>query len=207
VALNATRIHSGGVTRLVVTDGAVVIEGGNGLDVRSLGRTSGSLWVFPAAQALRGGGRTLPGERVGLFRRFDWSVPETHLSVTLTNTSAPDAASYTLSIPADAMQGQNVYDVYLDIDQVSNYLMVKSGEKLIGDWYYIGPHYRPSLRHWSEQAIGKTLRIELQPITADTQVFIEERFRPDFTNTKSHAEIRGVTATPLYRMIFDPVVE
>jgi hypothetical protein len=201
-ALHATRIETGGVKRLIVTEGADVLEGSDAVDLRSLGRTNGSLWVFPAVQSMRQGSRNLAGEQAGVFRRFSWSVPEKKVAVTVQNTGKLDAASYTMTIPADALEGQNVYDVYLDLDQVSNYLTVKSGAKLIGDWYYIGPHYRPSLRHWGEHAIGTKLDVELQPITPNTQVFIEDRFRPDFTSKMSYAEIRGVAATPMYRIQF-----
>lgn len=204
LALQATRVQAAGTKRLVVTDGAYVLENNGGLDVRSMGRNSGSLWVFPAVQGLREGSRTLPGEPAGIFRRFNWSVPEKEVAVTVENTGNADASSYTIAVPTDALQGQNVYDVYLDVDQVSNYLTVKSGGKLIGDWYYYGPHYRPSLRHWGDAAIGKRLEIALQPITPDAQIYIEDRFRPDFSTKKSHAEIQGVTATPLYRLLLSP---
>lgn len=204
-ALHATRIELSGKKSLVITDSADVLESSDGIDVRSLGRTSGSLWIFPATQNLRTAGNAVQGEQAGIFHRFRWAVPEKKVAVSLENTSNPNGSSYALTVPADARAGQNVYDVYVDLDQISNYLTVKSGEKLIGDWYYYGPHYRPSLRHWGEDAVGKQLKIELQPLTSDARVFIEDRFKPDFTTKASYAEIRSVTATPLYRILLNAV--
>jgi hypothetical protein len=204
VALHAFRLDIAGVKRLVVTDGAHALESSDGIDVRSMGRRDGSIWVFPSMPALRAGGSTLQGEQAGLFRRFKWSVPEKSVTVAVEDKSGADASRYVLTVPEDALQGQNVYDVYLDFDQISNYMTVKSGNKLIGDWYYYGPHYRPSLRHWAADAIGKKLEIELQPLTPDVRTFIEDRYRPDFTAKKSYAELRSVTATPLYRITLNP---
>lgn len=72
----------------------------------------------------------------------------------------------------------------------------------MGDWYYLGKHYRPSIRHWGNSVLGKTLTLELTPITSQTRCFIEEAYRPDFTDKESYAEVTSFKAIPMYRVAF-----
>ena len=80
-------------------------------------------------------------------------------------------------------------------------MTVKLDDLLIGDWYYNGKSYRPSLRHWGQDVLGQTITFELTPLTAETECFIEDRYRPDFTVRQAYREIRQVKAVPQYRIM------
>lgn len=198
LALRTTRIEFRGEPRLVVTDGANVIANQGALDILSSGPSSGCLWMFPSPATLETAGKTLKGSDEGIFRKFSWSVQQKDISVVLNQVVKEETSRYELSIPANALD--DVYDVQLDIDHTCDYLTAKLDNHLIGDWYYIGMHYRPSILHWGRQVLGKTLSFELTPLTAQTPCFIEEAYRPDFSLKPSYAEINAVKAIPVYRV-------
>ena len=200
-ALRATRVDLSGKPRLVITDGANVFASGGRLDLLSTGEPGGSLWVYPPPEALRTGGAALPGTAEGIFRKFTWAVKKKDLSVDLKQVAQGNNPRYEVTIPPDALDG--VYDVQLDVDHVCDYLTAKVGDHLIGDWYYLGPHYRPSLLHWGKEVLGKPISFDLTPLTAQTQTYIEPRYRPDFAAKPAYAQINGVKATPVYRLSFD----
>ena len=197
-ALHAARLELWGQPRLVVTDGANTIPSDGDLDILSTGKSNGSVWIYPSPDTIQMGGSTLKGRDEGIFRRFDWSVKEKEVSVELKQTVQGNKPKYEISIPADALDG--VYDVYLDIAHVCDYMTARLGDHLIGDWYYIGKDYRPSLRHWGSVVIGKIISFELTPLTAQTQCYIENEYRPDFSIKQAYAEIDGVKAIPMYRI-------
>ena len=111
-----------------------------------------------------------------------------------------DKPRYELSVPTNVLSG--IYDLYLNIDHVCDYMTASVEDHLIGDWYYSGEPYRPSIQHWGTENLGKTITLDLTPITAQTHCYIEERFRPDFSAKPAYAEVRSVGAIPLYRVLF-----
>lgn len=194
-ALNAHDLTVGGVRRLVITDGPDAMEAGDAIELRSVGRRTGRVWFFPT------------NDGAARFSDLAWAAGEADLDVTLERLDDTDGRTrYRLGIPRDALSGggDRPIDFLLDFDQVSDYLTVHSDGTLIGDWYYIGPHYRPSLRHWGDAAIGRELTIELTPITPQTQVYLEDRFRPDFSIEQSIARIDAVTPVPVYSVRLSP---
>jgi hypothetical protein len=198
LALRTTRLDLWGKTRLVVTDGANAISSSGTLDLLSTGDAKGSIWVYPPPDAVRMAGNVLHGSDEGMFRKFDWSVKKKDISVAIKQVAEGSSSKYEVVIPPDAMDG--VYDVQLDVDHVCNYLTAKVGDHLIGDWYYIGSHYRPSVLHWGKQVLGNTILFELTPLTAQTQCFIEDKYQPDFSVKPAYAEINGIKAIPVYRI-------
>jgi hypothetical protein len=201
LALRTTRLDFRGAPHLVITDGANAISNNEGLDLLSTGAATGVLWIYPSPASLQMTGKTIKGKDEGNFRKFEWSVPQKDISVALKQVSKGDTSKYEVSIPSDALE--DVYDVQIDIDHTCNYLTAKLDDHLIGDWYYIGMHYRPSILHWGKQVLGKTISFELTPLTAQTPCFIEEAYRPDFTLKPSYAEINEVKAIPVYRVSFN----
>lgn len=202
LALHATRLKLRGELRLVVTDGADAISSDGNLDILSTGVAAGAVWIYPSLDTLRMAGNILRGKEVGIFSKFDWSVKKKRISVDLRQITDGNNLKYEISIPSDALDG--VYDVYLDIAHTCDYMTAKVGDQLIGDWYYIGKHYRPSLLHWSKQAqvLGKTISFELTPLTDQTQCYMEEEYRPDFSVKEVYAEIESIKAIPMYRISF-----
>ncbi|HPR31577.1 MAG TPA: beta-galactosidase, partial [Prolixibacteraceae bacterium] len=141
LALHTTRIHFKGKPHLVVTDGAHVIEGEGKLDILSTGSAKGTLWIYPGTGKLNMEDKVLDGCVEGIFSKHEWSVKEKNISVYLRQIPGGDNSQFEVSIPSDVLNG--VYDVYLDIDHTCDYLTARLGDHLIGDWYYIGQHYRP----------------------------------------------------------------
>ncbi|HYQ57558.1 MAG TPA: beta-galactosidase [Draconibacterium sp.] len=201
LALRSTRLDLWGESRLVVTDGANAISNNGKLDILSTGNAKGTMWIYPSPETVRMAGNILQGNDEGIFRKFDWSVQQKNISIDLKQINDGDTSKYEVSIPSDALDG--VYDVHLDIDHTCNYLTAKLDDHLIGDWYYIGKHYRPSLLHWSKEVLGKTISFELTPLTNETECFIEEEYLPDFSIKQSYAEIESMKAIPVYRISFD----
>lgn len=201
LALRATRIDFKGKPHLVVTDGANVLSDAGRFDILSSGSAKGALWIYPATGNLKMNDKVLKGSVDGIFSKYEWTVKEKNVSVTLKQIQAGDNSKYEVSIPSNALDG--VYDVQLDIAHTCDYLTAKLGDHLIGDWYYIGAHYRPSLLHWGRQVVGKTISFELTPLTDKTQCFIEKEYLPDFSAKKSYAEIDSVRAIPVYRISFN----
>lgn len=109
------------------------------------------------------------------------------------------ATAFSLRIPSGALN--NVYDVYLDVDWQGNILSVFADNELIADWIYHGPHFRPSLRHWGKEVLGKNLQIHIDAITPKTKCYIEPEHRPDFSKSERIAEIKKITPIPQYRVI------
>lgn len=198
MALHATRLELWGKSRLVITDGANPISCKANLDLLSTGQAKGSLWIYPAPLTLHMTGKTLKGRPEGLFHQFNWSVEGKELSMRFKKTSSETNSMYELSIPSDALEG--VYDVQLDIAHKCDYMTAKLDDHLLGDWYYYGPHYRPSLLHWGKQVLGKTISFELTPLTDQTKCFIENKYRPDFSVKRSYAEIESIRTIPVYRI-------
>jgi hypothetical protein len=202
LALRTTRVELWGKPRLVVTDGANAIASGGNLDLLSSGEARGSLWIYPPPETLRMAGAALPGKDEGMFRKFDWSVKKKDIAIDFKQVAAQgNSSKYEVVIPPDALDG--VYDVHLDVDHVCDYLTAKVGDHLVGDWYYIGSHYRPSVLHWGKEILGKTISFELTPLTAQTQTYIEDRYRPNFSVKPSYADINSVKAIPVYRISFE----
>jgi len=200
LALRTTRIDFRGNPHLVVTDGANVIPDAGKLDILSTGSAKGALWVYPETGKLKMNDKVLEGSVDGIFSKYEWIVKEKNISVDLKQIPGGDNSTYEVAIPSDALDG--VYDVHLDIAHTCNYLTAKLGDHLIGDWYYIGEHYRPSILHWGKQVLGNSIKFELTPITAETESFIEEEFLPDFSVKQSYSEISSLKAIPVYRVSF-----
>jgi hypothetical protein len=200
LALRTTRLDLWGKPRLVVTDGANAISSGGALDILSTGDAKGSLWIYPSPETIRMGGTVLQGSDEGIFRKFGWSVKQKDISLECKQVAQGSTSKYEVVIPPDALDG--IYDVHLDVDHVCDYLTAKVDDHLIGDWYYIGSHYRPSVLHWGKQVLGKTISFELTPLTAQTQCYIEDKYRPDFSVKSSYADINGVKAIAVYRVSF-----
>lgn len=201
VALRATEVEFRGETRLAITDGANAISGEKNLDILSSGTAKGAIWMYPAPETLKMAGTILKGKDEGIFRKFEWSVKRKNIDVELKQISTGNNPKYEVSIPPDALNG--IYDVQLDIAHKCDYLTARLDDHLIGDWYYIGMHYRPSLLHWGRQVLGKTISFELTPLTTQTQCFIEKEYRPDFSLKQAYAEISSVKAIPVYRISFN----
>lgn len=201
VALRATRLELQGEPHLIITNGANVLPGKENLDILSSGAANGTMWIYPAPETLRMAGNILKGKNEGVFRKFEWSVKRKDISVELKQISNENNPKYEVSIPSNALDG--IYDIQLDIDHTCDYMTAKLDDHLIGDWYYIGMHYRPSLLHWGKQVLGKTISFELTPLTAQTQCFIEKEYRPDFSKKQAYAEIKSVKAIPVYRVSFN----
>ncbi len=201
LALRATRLELWGKSRLVVTDGANVTSSAGNLDVLSTGDNKGILWIYPSPETVRMAGTILQGRNEGIFHKYEWSVNKKNISIELKQVAIGSNPKYEVSIPSDALDG--IYDMHLDIDHTCDYLTVKFDDKLIGDWYYIGKHYRPSLLHWGKQVLGKTISFELTPLTNQTQCYIEKEYRPDFSVKQAYAEISSIKAIPVYRISFN----
>jgi len=201
LALHATRLELGGKHCLVVTDGANVISVHGKLDIFSTGDAKGAIWIYPSPDKLRMADNILQGNDEGIFRKFNWSVEKKDITVELKQITHEDNPKYEVFIPSDALDG--VYDIYLDINHTCDYMTARLNDKLIGDWYYIGKHYRPSLLHWGEQVLGKTVSFELTPLTPQTKCFLEEEYRPDFSVKNAYAEINSLKAIPMYRISFN----
>jgi len=198
IALRTSRLELWGEQRLVITDGANSLSNKGNLDILSSGQANGEIWIYPSPNKLQIAGMPLTGNNEGIFRKFKWSVNSKEVSVNLKMISSENSTKYEVAVPSNALDG--VYDVQLDIAHTCNYLTAKLGNRLIGDWYYIGPHYRPSLLHWGKDVVGKTISFELTPITDQTQCFIEKEYLPDFSVKKSYAEIDSIKAIPVYRI-------
>ena len=110
------------------------------------------------------------------------------------------ATIYSLELPSDSLDA--IYDVYLDVSWQGNILHVSADHELIADWIYHGPHFRPSLRHWGKDILGKKLQFKIDAITPKTKCFIEPEYRPDFSKSESIAEIKKIKPIPQYRIIF-----
>jgi len=201
LALRSTRLELRGKPCLVVTDGANAISSNGNLDILSTGDAKGAMWIYPSPDTLRMAGTILQGSDEGIFRKFNWFVERKDISIELNQITHGNNPKYEVAIPSDALDG--VHDVYLDIAHTCDYLTAKVGDHLIGDWYYIGKHYRPSLLHWGEQVIGKSISFELTPLTDQTQCYIEKEYRPDFSVKQAYAEIDSVKAIPMYRISFN----
>ena len=173
----------------MVTDGALTLTLGEGLEIRSTGRPSGSLWIYPPLEN---------SKHEGIFSRHEWLVEPQSLEI---NWQQQETGRYSVQIPEGSLDGS--FDWILDIDHVCDYMTVTDGDRLLGDWYYLGLPYRPSLRHWKE-VMGKILTFKLTPLRAQSGCYLEPRFRPDFTRQSSYAEIRDIRAIPVYRVTLHP---
>jgi hypothetical protein len=194
-----------GQPRVVMADADVLYDG-NVLDIRSMGKASGDVSIYPAPENVILNKREIQPKQDGIFKRYNWSVPEKKIAIELSKNTLPKQvnspspiASYDLAIPHDSLKG--VYDVYLDLDWTGNILKVKQNDVLIADWIYHGPHFRPSLRHWGQDVLGSKLGIELDTITSKTTCYIEPEYKPDFSKRSSIAEIDSIKAMPQYRVI------
>ena len=115
----------------------------------------------------------------GIFTRYALPIAAApaEIPVTLVAVAGP-ANQWQLDVPADALDG--VCDAYLDIDYIGDVARIRAGDDLLADHFYYGPSWRPSLRHWGERALGKTLTLEIDPITPETKCYLEPAARPDF---------------------------
>lgn len=202
-----------GQPRVVMADADVLYDG-NVLDVRSMGKASGDVSIYPAPKVVKIDNTKLWPSQNGFFQRYNWSVPKKNITAELSakkivhenvlpafeqETSPQKITSYDLTLPYDSLKG--VYDVYLDFDWTGNMLEVKQNDVLIADWIYHGPHFRPSLRHWGQDILGSKLEIKIDPITSETKCYIEPEYKPDFSKRNSIAEINSIKTIPQYRII------
>ncbi|MHC5183668.1 MAG: sugar-binding domain-containing protein, partial [Planctomycetota bacterium] len=160
--------------------------------------TDGHTKILPVDASFKASGREVSHWQNLDFDDSSWS-DATLVSAFKQGASAKEIALYDLSLPTDSLKG--VYDVFLDVDWVGDMLEVKRDGVLIADWFYYGPRFRPSLRHWGPGGLGKKLEIRINPITPQTKCYIEPEYRPDFSVSESLSEIRGIKAIPQYRII------
>jgi hypothetical protein len=138
----------------------------------------GQIKILPVDTSFKASGREACHWQNLDFDDSSWS-DATPVSAFESRASAKEIARYDLSLPNDSLKG--VYDVFLDVDWIGNMLEVKQDGVLIADWIYYGPHFRPSLRHWGQNVLGKKLEIRINPITPQTKCYIEPKYRPDFS--------------------------
>jgi beta-galactosidase len=188
-----------GQPRVVVADADVLCDGKQ-IDVRRIGQPCNEIWICPGLAAVAYENQCAKQNTVGMFSEYSWQQRQlkVDLGVALSQVSE-QPAKWEITIPPNVLD--DVYDVFLGIDYVGDIARIRVGGELLADHYYYGPEWRPSLRHWKEKALGKTLELTITPITPDTWCYLEPEARPDFSQSESIAQIRAFSVQPQYRTI------
>jgi hypothetical protein len=142
----------------------------------------------------------LESDADGMFTRFAIPPVDRPAGTPLVIQRSDDTQNkWTISVPLDARAGS--YDTYLDIDYVGDVARIYADGELIADHFYYGPSWRPSLRHWGNRVLGTTLTLEIDPITPKTKCYLEPSARPDFSRSKSVADVRSFRVEPQYETV------
>jgi hypothetical protein len=214
-----------GQRRLLLSDQQVLVGDGE-VQLRAVGKADFHVGVFPAL-ARKPGSSSAPVQagRDGIFQTFEAHLPERTVTAVITQVreaqAAPPiaiggparaaveptpesfraAAAWKVSIPRDQIKGLD--DALLNIDFVGDFGRLYSGVHMLDDWYYSGYGWQFGLRQL-DAALDQPLTVSVMPLRADAPIYIPKEGRPDFGARKQIAELRSVTATPVYLLKLKP---
>jgi hypothetical protein len=214
-----------GRRRLLLSDQQVVVADGE-LQLRAVGKADFRVGVFPALAKTPGSSSApVQAGRDGIFQTFVAHLPERTITAAITQVrdarTAPPvaiggpsraaveptpesfraAAAWKVSIPREQLKGLD--DALLNIDFVGDFARLYSGVHMLDDWYYSGYGWQFGLRQL-DASLDQPLTVSVMPLRADAPIYIPKEGRPDFGGKSQIAELRGVTATPVYLLKLKP---
>lgn len=107
--------------------------------------------------------------------------------------------AYSLTLPNK--MPDLVYDVLLQFDYKGNTAALYAGGTIIADDYYAGMAMPYSLKRHSDLLGKQPFILQITPLMENHQIHFEPGTDLDFAKS-SHAELRGITARPVYQVSF-----
>jgi hypothetical protein len=94
-----------------------------------------------------------------------------------------------------------VHDVLLQFDYRGNTAALYAGGTIIADDYYAGPTMPYSLKRHADLLGKQPFVLQITPLMEDRKIHFEPGTDLDFAKS-THAELRGITAKPVYEVSF-----
>ena len=212
-ARQAWRARIWGADRLFLSSAGLTFDGDT-LHVQSR-QPAMAFSVFPSPPL------AIPGTDDGLFGHFEVSAAPHPVKVELHRITSPgiapdvrtdargafapdDAAfasaagSWQISLPRDALQG--VHEVFLRIDYAGDIGRALVGDRLVDDDFYFGRPWEIGLSRFAPEVLEKGLTVKILPLRRDAPIYLPKDRWPAFDASGQAAEIRSVTAEPLYEV-------
>jgi beta-galactosidase len=108
------------------------------------------------------------------------------------------AGSWQVSLPRDALQG--VHEVFLRVDYAGDIGRAYVGDRLIDDDFYFGRPWEIGLSRFAPEILEQGLTLRILPLRRDAPIYLPKDRWPGFDAGGQAAEIRGITAEPLYEV-------
>ena len=111
------------------------------------------------------------------------------------------AARYRNNVDTSAL-GQ-LDEVILDINYVGDVArLYDSAGELLNDNFFNGTTWRVGLRRYRDALARGPLELRILPLRADAPIYIPSSRRPNITGQR--ADLIGLTAIPVYRLVTKP---
>jgi hypothetical protein len=226
-ALHVWKAKLAGAERLLMSRAELTFDGDHvaitGHDPETM-----NVSVYPApTSGLAAGGKALDAQSDGLFTRY--SVPITPRQVAVEVKKIKDAgparpvvmgpsrrppsptepvdadfdaaAVWQVTVPKNALEGVN--KVILKIDYTGDVARASLGERFIEDDFYTGLPSNIGLNRFAPEVLEKGLTIKVLPLRKDLPIYLEPQAVPTFDGKGEALDLRGITAVPEYRVVFE----
>jgi len=210
-----------GQSRLIETDAQLWTDD-TALQLRSIGDPHFRFGIFPALARAPSADLALTRTADdGVFESFDADAPLARIGVTLSRLrdafpvppvriggaaraaiepvpeTFDDAAAWNVALTSDALSGDHVADVYLQIGYQGDIARLFSGATMLDDQFYDGVPWNIGLKRFAAE-IRRPLTLEVLPLGQDAPIYLEDGMRPAIAKGGQVARVFRVLATPEY---------
>lgn len=221
LARQASMLPLAGQERLLVSD-AEVNAMGQGISLRSIGTPQIDMAVMPALSATpAASGKLIATGKQGAFQTWRASFAPRQVAVAVRQIRQADAvppvmiggpakgavppypesfgkaAAWSITLPADALQGLD--DGFLRLDWSGDVARLLSGGTLLDDRFYDGRVWSAGLSEHRD-LLKAPLTLTIMPLRADSPIYIEDSLRPAMASGTQMAVLKSASFVPAYRI-------
>ena len=108
------------------------------------------------------------------------------------------AAAWDLTVSGD-IDRLDAGNFFLEVHYTGDEARLQAGPQLLDDNFYNGTTWSMGLRQFKAELRLGPLALRILPIRKDAPVYLEQEFRPDFTDKSQAIELKNITIIPQYR--------
>jgi len=140
----------------------------------------------------------MPSVPVRTGKIFDWR--SNAVATSPEETDFERAGIWRVTLPRDALRGLS--DLFLDVNYVGDVGRLYGGPLLMDDNFFNGTPWEIGLKRFSSETLEKGLVLRILPLREDAPIYLPEGSRPNFGTRSEVTEVKTVTASPEYEVIF-----
>ncbi len=112
------------------------------------------------------------------------------------------AAAWSLSIPAQSMQGLS--NIYLNIRYTGDVARLSENGRLLDDDFYNGRTWEIGLKRFLPEAFGKKLEVDVLPMPRKAPIYLDARAWEQMNASGQTAKVTSVELLPEYEVVIAP---